>query len=86
MKITEYKGIGRGSLVAAFDLELTSGMLISGMKLFNGKNGNFVSFPERPYQSGDETKYAKIISIPDRERSDKFNTSVLDALRSAGHL
>ncbi len=86
MKITEYKSINRGSLLAGFDLETPSGMLISGMKLFNGKNGHFVGFPERSYDNGGETKYARIISIPNRERSDAFNSAVLDALRAAGHL
>jgi len=80
MTVTNYKSIDRGAVVASFDLELDSGMVVYGMKLMNGKNGRWVGFPERPYQQNGETKYAKIIGIPNRERSDKFRDLVLSVL------
>ena len=86
MKIENYTALNKGKLLAGFDLTLPSGFTFIGMKLFNGPNGHFVGFPERAYQSNGETKYSKIITIPDREKSDKFNTMVVDALRTAGHL
>ena len=48
MKISNYKSIDRGSLKAAFDLELTSGIAFYGMLLFTGTNGPWCKFPEVP--------------------------------------
>lgn len=86
MKIENYAVLNKGKLLAGFDLTLPSGFTFIGMKLFTGSNGHFVGFPERPYQSNGETKYAKIVKIDDREKSDKFNALVIETLKSAGHI
>jgi DNA-binding cell septation regulator SpoVG len=83
MKITNYTEMNRGSFLATFDLELPSGMTIVGMRHMDGKNGKWVAFPERPYQKDGETKYAKIITISDRSKSDKFNELVLAAIEAS---
>lgn len=87
MTITNYKPIDRGSLVGAFDLTLSSGICINGMKLFSRRDGgHFVSFPEREYEKDGEKKYAKIVWIEDRETRDKFSNAAVEALKMAGHI
>lgn len=86
MKIENYAVLNKGKLLAGFDLTTPQGFTFFGMKLFTGPNGHFVGFPERSYQSNGETKYAKLILISEREKSDKFNALVVDALKSAGHI
>ena len=86
MKIDNYQAINKGKLIAGFDLTTPSGFTFIGMKLFNGQNGHFVGFPERSYQSNGETKYAKVVKIDNREKSDAFNAAVVAALTEAGHV
>lgn len=86
MKIENYTTLNKGKLIAGFDLTTPQGFTFFGMKLFTGSNGHFVGFPERPYQSNGDTKYAKVVCISDRDKSDKFNSLVIDALKSAGHI
>lgn len=85
MTISNWKP-NAGTVQGFFDLELPSGLLIIGMKLISGKNGLFCAFPQRPYQSNGETKYADIVKIQDRATSDKFNSLVIEALKSQGHI
>ena len=92
MKISNYKSIDRGSLLAAFDLELSTGIVFYGMLLFTGTNGPWCKFPEVPQYKDNapllkdgKQVYKRIIAIPDRDRSDKFSAQVLEALREGGH-
>lgn len=91
MKISNFKPIGKNSLVAAFDLELPSGMTITGAMLMRSGESEWISFPSIPqYQKTEDSfkpilkdgkqTYKPVVSIPNRERRDKFNELVLQAL------
>lgn len=80
MKITNYKAIGKKSLIAVFDLELASGLIVYNAKLLDGANGKWIGFPEREFTVGTEKKYGKIIGFSDRATSERFTAEVLKVL------
>jgi hypothetical protein len=86
VKIANYKAIGKNTLVGSFDLLLASGIVICGAMVHVKGDSTWIAFPGRPYTVNGAVSYAKLIDIPDRDTRDKFNSLVLDALRSAGHI
>lgn len=81
LKISNFKTIGKNSLIAAFDLELPSGMTINGAMLMRSGESEWISFPGIPTGEKDGKKtYKPVVSIPNRDRRDKFNEQVLQAL------
>lgn len=80
MNITNYKEINRGSLIAAFDLALPSGMVIHGAMLMESSGSKWISFPGIPYDLAGKKMYRPVVDIPDRDRRDRFNALVLEAL------
>ncbi len=86
LKITNYKAIGGTTLVAVFDLELQSGMVIYGALLMQKGDAQWVGFPGIPYEQAGQKKYKPVMDIPNRESKNKFNTAAMSALRDAGHI
>lgn len=93
MKIENWKDIGKGSLIGAFDLTLPSGLCFYGVLLMDGRNGPWIKFAEipqykdnAPVMKDGRQAYKRVVGFVDRPTSDKFSGMVLDALRAAGHL
>ena len=97
MQVSNWKQINKNALIGTFDLELTSGFLITGALLLEKGDRQWVNFPGLPqYTKTGETYvplmregkqvYKNILSIPDRDRRDKFSAQVIEALKSAGHI
>ena len=86
MKVSNFKPLRTNSLVASFDLLLPSGIEFHGLLLFRQHDKEWISFPGIPYVGGGKTKYKKLVGIPDRSTSDKFNSLVIGALKTAGHI
>lgn len=84
MKITNYKAIGKNTLIGAFDLELPSGICLYGVMLMTNEKGSWVNFPGIPYERDGKTQYKPVVNIPERDRRDAFNTMTLTALRESG--
>ena len=83
MRAENWKAANGSSKVRGrFDLMLDSGMIIRGCTLVDGKNGDFVSLPQRTYESGGSTKYAAIIEFVSRERGEKFFDAALTAIKA----
>lgn len=86
MTVSNYKPIGKGSLLGAFDLDTPSSFRFTGALLM-GKDGSmWVSFPGIPYERDGKKGYKPVVEIPDRGRRDKFNQLVIDALRAEGFI
>lgn len=92
MKITRYRPMqDKGCLVAFFSLEFVmrfgpnmeyvAPFAINDMKFFNKNGQQWVSPPDREYQTPEgEKKYAPYCGIFDKERNQEFQKLVLDAL------
>lgn len=93
MTITNWKEIKKNTLVGAFDLALDSGFMIQGAMLMGNDKGQWISFPGIPqYKDGQpilkdgKQQYKNILSIPDRDRRDRFNDLVISELKAKGHI
>ena len=86
LKITNYKAIGKNTLVGAFDLLLPSGLAVYGAMIHRKNDSEWIAFPGKPYTKDGKTEYTKLVDIPDRDTRDKFNALVIAALQSAGHI
>jgi hypothetical protein len=85
--VSNWKSIGKNTLVGAFDLELASGFLIHGVMYFEKSDSSWCAFPGIPFEKQDGTKsYKPILEIPDRARRDEFNAKVIAALKQGGHI
>ena len=63
-----------GKLRAFFDLE-TPKMIIRGMKLMEGQDGNlWAATPSRQYEKDGEKKYAPIVEITDPDLRSKITS------------
>jgi hypothetical protein len=85
--ILSFTSLNRKTLVAVFDLLLSSGIAIYGVMLHRKDSGQWISFPGKPFQgkTGD-TLYTKLIDIPDRATKIRFDERVLQALKDGGHI
>lgn len=86
MIIANYKPIGKGSLLVAFDLDTPAGFKFTGTLLMEKDGRMWISFPGIPYDSNGKKGYKPVVEIPDRGRRDKFNEQVLEALRAGGFI
>lgn len=82
MTITNYKPINKNTLVAAFDLELQSGLVIRGALQMKNEKGSWIAFPGIPYEAKGKKSYKPVLEIPERATRDKFNDLVLDAIEA----
>ena len=83
MKISNFKLKNIGNMIATFNLELQSGLELREMKIVNGSNGMFPSFPSRQYEDRKtgEKKFWNLMNIPDPERRATFQDAVMKAVQ-----
>lgn len=84
MKAEDWKAIDNGSKVMGrFKLHLDSGMIINGATLVDGKNGPFVSLPQRQWEGRDgKPKWDPIIEFSSKERREQFDAAALRAVNA----
>ena len=75
--VLNFKPLERNTLGGVFDLELPSGLVLSGCTLHE-KNGKFrTGLPAKPWTKQDGSQsWAKIVDFRDKETSDKFQRTV----------
>lgn len=84
MRASDWTPISNGSKVMGrFNLHLQSGMIIRGATLVDGRDGPFVSLPQRSYDRNGTTKYDAIIGFDSKERQEKFLKLALAAVEEA---
>lgn len=93
MTVSNWKEINKKSLLGSCDIALDSGFFIHGALVMSGPNGSWVNFPGIPqYQNGapflkeGKQVYKPVLTIPDRERRDRFSAQVIKELEDAGHI
>jgi len=79
--------IEKNSLIAVFDLELPSGMVLRGCMLHRSHGKHWVGLPGRPYKgSAGKESWAHIIDFRNRLRRDRFQSLAVDAALSVYRL
>jgi DNA-binding cell septation regulator SpoVG len=64
MQIKFLKKVDNGSRIKAnFSVEWENRLIIHDCRLVEGKNGIFIQFPFRTYQSNGQTKYQPIVVV-----------------------
>lgn len=86
MTVSNYKPIGKGSLIGAFDLDTPSGFKFTGAMLMEKDGRMWISFPGIPYDINGKKGYKPVVEVPDRSRRDRFNQVVIEALRAEGFI
>jgi hypothetical protein len=84
MKATNWRAVGKGSLIGTFSLEMPSGLILHECALFEKGDRRWVAGPSRKIGTGDAAKYVKLMEFTSRDTSDAFNTDALDALDASG--
>lgn len=84
MKALNWSSVDDASrVIGRFDIELESGLIIRGATLVRGRDGEFVSLPQRSWTNrGGTTKYAAIIEFVTKERATVFGTKALAAVNA----
>jgi hypothetical protein len=79
LNFREYK---KNTLLGFFDVRINqTTMIISGCSLHT-KNGKYwVGYPAKPYEVDGVTKWQNIVSLDDKDMNQRFQDSVLGALR-----
>ena len=83
MTASEWKAFHKADsfLRGYFQLQLSSGMVISGMSLHEKGKARWVGTPGRSFKRSDGTTgYSRIIAFADREIEDNFRRQALRAL------
>lgn len=86
MTVTNYKPIGKNSLIGAFDLDTPQGFRFAGALLMEKDGRMWINFPGIPFESNGKKGYKNVVEIPDRSRRERFNEVVIDALRAEGFI
>jgi hypothetical protein len=83
-KTSNPRRIGKGTLVGSFDVELSSGMKINGMMLFEKDGRRWVNFPSKEWidKEGNK-KYLPLLEFTSPEVRDRFQAQVLPLAESA---
>lgn len=84
MTVSNYKAIGKNSLVGAFDLDTPAGFKFTGVLLMEKAGKMWISFPGIPYEKEGKKSYKPVVDIPDYDRRNAFNSAVIAALREEG--
>lgn len=83
MKADNWRAANGSSRVrGSFDLILDSGMIIRGCTLVDGRQGDFVSLPQRSYEKGGKTTYSAIVDFTSQERGQKFYAAAIAAVKA----
>jgi hypothetical protein len=81
IKILSYRAYSKNTLRAFIEAELPSGLVIRDLTLHEKNGRRWVSFPARQYQKDDGTSsWVNLVYFPDREKNDKFQELILDAV------
>lgn len=73
---------GQSRVIGRFDLHLDSGLILRGATLVSGREGEFVSLPQRSWKKTDgKMVYETIIEFDSKERSQKFGAQALKAVQ-----
>lgn len=86
MKITKVKCtrlIEDSKVLGIFSAEFDDVLVIRDIKLVDGKNGKFISFPSREYKDGDETKYFDEAFISDKDLKEQLFDKIKKAYKKA---
>jgi hypothetical protein len=81
--ISNYRHIGKGTLVDTFTLHLASGMIIHNVMLHLKADKRWIGLPAREYQVNGERKFARIIEFTDKSTAEKFMVAAMAALESS---
>lgn len=65
-----------GSIKANVSLNIDDTVIINDFKIIEGKNGLFISNPQRAYQEGKDTKYRDIAYFMDQDVKADFEDAV----------
>lgn len=65
-----------GSIKANVSLNIDDTVIINDFKIIEGKNGLFISNPQRAYQEGKDTKYRDIAYFMDQDVKADFEDTV----------
>lgn len=84
MIVSNYKNIGKGQLIAAFDLELSSGMILYGCKLFFKGSTRWITPPQRDFMLNGKRQYEPVVGFKDKATGQKFSAQVVAVLDSKG--
>ena len=71
-----------GSIKANVSLNIDDTVIINDFKIIEGKNGLFISNPQRAYQEGKDTKYRDIAYFMDQDVKADFEDAVLQNMKS----
>lgn len=84
MRISNYKQIGKGVVVASFNLTLPKmgDFEIRGCTLFDSNGKRWVSMPSRAYEDKEtgKQKYFAYCGFASRELNDKFSAQIMKVL------
>lgn len=81
IKITKYKAIDKGFLLATFSIEVPAWkMFINDLTYFQKDNKRWVSFPNKPYEVEGVKKYFPFVGFTDAERNTRFQEACLMAI------
>jgi hypothetical protein len=86
VEVSNFKAINKNSLIATFDLTLSSGFLFLGVLLLGKGTSQWVTFPGVPYESNGKKLYKPLVEIPHRIIRDEFNQAVIQALQDGGYI
>jgi hypothetical protein len=81
ISISNWKRLAHGALKGVFDVELPNGMILCECSLFEKDGKHWVSAPQKQFRVGEATKYKPAVRFVDRTNANKFNDSVLRAIR-----
>jgi DNA-binding cell septation regulator SpoVG len=81
IRISNWRPIGKNTLVGAFTVHLPSGLIIHDVMVHQKETGRWIQFPSREWtnQQG-ERQFMRFIEFDSRERSDAFRDLTLSAL------
>jgi stage V sporulation protein G len=65
-----------GSIKANVSLNIDDTVIVNDFKIIEGKNGLFISNPQRAYQDGTDTKYRDIAYFMDQDVKADFEDAV----------
>lgn len=87
--ISNWKPFVKNTLRGFFSVELSSGLVLHQCTLHRGQNNDWIGFPASAQVRDGQAvmfhgkqQWNKLIEIPDRQRREAFQASVLDALYS----
>jgi hypothetical protein len=83
-RILSFKLVEKNTLRGFFDLELPSGMILSGCMVHTKNDQWWVGLPSKPYTAADGTQsWTKIVDFRDAKTRNKFQETITPLARVA---